>query len=162
MSKTTQTLSLDDLLQLNREDLGDCLKQESSVGDYTNDEDEDETQPLQVDKKKYTCHNSTCQQIEPEHFHLYELDIERGIVICSHCYDLGYRFCLFCHKIRILSEFDQVLEDMYAHPRCHRNQLVPQLLSGINNLYEYFQLIGIEHIAPMHTIINSGEIDHLE
>lgn len=101
----------------------------------------------------YICQNESCQHKDFNYVHLFEMDSDEIIVICDKCYDNGYRFCLFTHEVIHLSQMDSVLGDMYAQPSYHQNQLNPEIINTIPDLYQYLHMIGIDNPNPDHSII---------
>jgi len=142
----------------------DFLKQESSTKLDTNNEDEDKKEAtFYRDINEYICNNPKCQYLsnreDLESLHLYEVDADHIITICDHCYNKGYRFCLFTHEVLHIDDLDNVLDGMYAQPHYHQNQLRPEILSKVDDLDSYFQMIGIDNPNPTHHIIDLTEED---
>ena len=101
-------------------------------------------------------HPSCHQQCEI--LHVFEIDSERNVIICSQCYDSGFRFCLFSHEVLHMSQMDQIWGEMYAQPAYHRGQLSSELLAQIDDLYQYLQMIGLENPTPAHYQVNLKEL----
>jgi len=153
-------LELSDVQQLT--DLSDFLRQEPAVKTVGDDDTEKkEEEVLYKDINEYICQNAKClyhsRREELDSLHIYEVDANTMITICNHCYDQGYRFCLFTHEVLHIKDLDPVLEEMYAQPEYHQNQLQPYVLSKVNDLDEYFQIIGIDNPNPTHRIIDLNE-----
>ena len=107
---------------------------------------------------EYICQNQTCEYLanknELESLHVFQVDSDNDIVICNFCYDKGNRFCLFTHEVMHLSKLEPVLENMYAQPEHNQNQLNPNILSVVDDIDQYLQIIGIDNPNPTHTIID--------
>ena len=140
------------------------LTKKSQIDDENEYADEDEN-PLKKEAKEmysdvneYICQNPSCRFLELkeeiEKLHNYEINGDKIITICNYCYDDGYRFCLFTHKVKHIEELDPVLENMYAQKNYHHNQLNEELLKKIPDLSAYFQIIGIDNPCPTYNPID--------
>jgi hypothetical protein len=168
-SSTIIELSLDDVINMNISD--DFLKQESQSIVYEDDNDDiqekdtDTTNNL-IPEAIDECQNPLCHRDDIELFHRYEIDSDKAVVICNHCYDQGFRFCLFTHEVKHISQLEPVLDNMYAQPSYHQNQLEHSILSKIVNYEDYFRSIGIDNPNPTKSELSvdvaSSEIDQFE
>ena len=143
MSKQ-QILSLNEIKQL---DLDDFLK-------TSNDQQFDD-----VSLGDHLCQNPNCECENPTEIHVYEIDADRRVIICDHCYDSGYRFCIFTLDVLPISQLDPVLDNMYAQPQRHMNQLEHDVLAHVDDLYQYLKIIGIDNPNPEHILC---KVDHFE
>ena len=139
------------------------LSKKSQLDDENEYADEDENpkkegKEMYRDVDEYICQNPSCRFLELkeeiEKLHNYEINGDKIITICNYCYDDGYRFCLFTHKVKHIEELDPVLENMYAQKNYHHNQLNEELLKKIPDLSAYFQMIGIENPCPTYNPID--------
>ncbi len=142
--------------------------------DADSGEKKDTSQPaFYSDADEYVCQNPKCKYLanrdELSEIHVYEINANDTVNICNDCYHRGYRFCLFSHDVLHLDTLDPVLESCppvdtedgviqsehyYAHKDLHHGQLHPDVLSQIEDLIEYFKIIGIENPCPTHIIID--------
>jgi len=103
------------------------------------------------------CHNPICvcqtQNEKNKVLHSFEINDENYIVICGACYDAGYRFCIYTHNILHIDKLIPVLKDMFAMKEYDNGQLSPKIISTIDDIYQYFKMIGIDNPEPDHTII---------
>lgn len=162
-----ECLSVEEIKQL---PIGDFLKQ-----DYTSLTDTENSHPneaplideasktKQHEYDEYICQNEKCPYLtkrdEITDLHVFEIDGDHNIVICDKCYEAGFRFCLFTHDVMPLDQLDPVLDNMYAQPAYHQGQLNKSILDTLDDIYTYFQLIGIENPNPTHVIINLRKIN---
>jgi hypothetical protein len=118
------------------------------VGDFLQDT---KTEP----KKEYICQNQECVcDGEIKNIHLFEISEDDNIVICEQCYDAGYRFCLFTHQVIHQNGMVPVLKDQFALKEYDKGQLHPDHLCQIDDMFQYFKMIGIDNPDPEHTIID--------
>ena len=178
-------LNLDEVKQL---ELGDFLKQEPEVDETGENEGEGgyggtsspqeegeegghEGSEAPPNQKKGghggssapPCQNPTCQ--DPLHapsYHIFEISGDNRVVICQPCYQLGYRFCLFTLDVLPMDQMDPVLDNMYAQPEYHQNQLTPERLYNVTDLYMYFKMIGLENPNPRHILIKLNKVQTLQ
>lgn len=117
----------------------------------------------QHEDSEYICQNEKCpyltKQDEIDDLHVFEIDGDHHVVICDKCYNAGFRFCLFTHDVLPRDQLEPVLENMYAKPAYHQGQLNKSILDTIDDIYSYFQMIGIENPNPTHIIFNLRKIN---
>lgn len=129
--------------------------------DTENHKDKDDVgkKPVLVEETdEYICQNPDCEYLERKDeltkLHLYEVDSYNIIVICNFCYNKNYRFCLFTHDVKPISELEKVFDNMYAQPSYNRGQLHPDIISKVNDIDLYLKGIGIENPCPTYSTIN--------
>ena len=138
--------------------LGDFLKNEPhEQQEQEQPEPSEQQEPPEHDQ--YVCQNPKCRHNERESIHLFEVDGDNMIVICNQCYNSGYRFCLFTHEVLPLDQLEPVLDNMYAQPIYHQNQLTPERLSHINDIYQHLRLIGVDNPDPKHTVVRLRKVN---
>lgn len=103
---------------------------------------------------EYVCQNNLCRSNDSEILHNYEVSSDKIITICDDCYSNGFRFCIFTHDILHVAQLEPVLDNMYAQPQFNQQQLDKDKLLKINDLHEYFQIIGIENPNPTYFAYN--------
>ncbi len=171
MSETKNQNKLLDIYEIEQiNQLSDFLKQKPFEfkydGDSNIDQEEDEFEVKNNDVyysdiNEYICLNSQCQYLQKktqiEYLHIYEVNADQIITICDHCHNQGYRFCLFSHIVMHITKMFPVLDGMYVHSSIHKDKLDPVILNKLDNLDEYFQMIGIDNPNPNYHIIDVKE-----
>lgn len=136
---------------------------QNSVDDMENKPKKKKKDLFYEDVNEYLCANPDCQYLEKKddlvQLHLYEVDSYNIIVICNYCYDSNYRFCLFSHEVKPMSELEPVFENMYAQPHLHMGQLHPDIISSVPDIDNYLQSIGIENPCPNYSVIDLWDQD---
>lgn len=141
-------------------DMRDFLRQEPAMKNQNVDDDTKKKEELVYykDINEYICQNTECvfleRKEELDSLHIFEIDGNTMITICNHCYDQGYRFCIFTHEVSHIKYLDPVLQEMYAKPEYHRGQLNPKVLDMVADIDQYFRTIGIDNPNPTHTVID--------
>jgi hypothetical protein len=152
------------------------MKDGEPVKDPEDMEKKNTNQPsFYSDADEYVCQNPNCKYLNNRdqltEIHVYEINGNHTVNICNDCYYRGYRFCLFTHDVLHLDTLDPVLESCppdtdqdtglmekqeyyYAHKNRHHGQLNPSILAQVDDLIEYFKMIGLENPCPSHTIID--------
>lgn len=168
----TIALSIEDIMKL---DSGDFLEQdteepeelfapdlqeEDSDDEELNEEElnEEESKKNPIEKETNICQNECCNNGGSTTYHTFEITDDHLVVICEKCYDNGYRFCIFSHQVAHMTQMDKVLDDMYALPHYHQNQLTPDKMCDISDLFYYFKMIGIDNPSPIHVCGPIGPI----
>lgn len=104
--------------------------------------------------QEITCQNPCCQQ-KGSSFHHYEISDETSVTICQHCYRDGYRFCLLTLDVYHINQLKPIWDDMYVHSQY--GSLTDY--SHVDDMYSYFQMIGIENACPRHYLLKSREVN---
>jgi hypothetical protein len=100
--------------------------------------------------QEVTCQNPCCQHVEKgSSFHHYEISDETSVTICQPCYRGGYRFCLLTQEVHHISQLKPIWDDMYVHSQY--GSLTDY--SHVDDMYSYFQMIGIENACPRHYLV---------
>jgi hypothetical protein len=137
-------LTLQDIQKL---PIGDFLKQSPETEESTRSRDH------------YNCQNPGCMCDPINSIHIFEVNEDNLIMICDECYQSGYRFCLFTHDVLHIKDLEPVLNGMYAQPSYNQNQLNDLILNTVDDLYQYFKIVGIDNPYPQHTIVQLHEVD---
>lgn len=156
---TNKLLNLEDVSQM-KSHLGNFLKPDPSDPVPTHDiTDKD----VPTNQEEYVCHNPVCVCLtRPTTVYVYEINGENTVIICDQCYRADFRFCLFTHEVLPLGQLESVLDGWFAQPEYNRGQLSPERLRHMDNLYQYFQMIGIENPCPRVSVIQLTEVDQFK